>query len=148
VVPQPLDAVRASSQLLSEDDLRVRLLLEVRILGAPPAGPPDTRPSAATVLLQGLSSPGLVVRLPGQPLPVPLGTLGPPGTGLEQVVRLTVDVVALGCAEPPQPRRLALEVTRGEGATGLAGTVPVRDRAEVVQALEGLVRRSCGRPGG
>jgi hypothetical protein len=147
VVPDPLDAVRASSQLLSQDELRVRLLLEVRIVGAPPAGPPDTRPSAATVLLQGLSSPGLVVRLAGQPLPVPLGSLGPPGTGLEQVVRLTVDAVALGCVEPQRPRRLALQVSRGPRGSGVGSTVAVRDRAEVVEALEGLVRRSCGRPG-
>jgi hypothetical protein len=169
VAPDPLAAVGASSQLLTQDELRVRLLVEVRIAVPPPAaGLAGTRPASAQVLLEGLSSPGLVVRLPGRPLPVPLGYLGRAGTGsdagtgtdtgtgtvfdtgtgtvFEQVVRLTVDAVALGCVEPQRPRRLALQVSRGPRGSGVAATVAVRDRAEVVEALEGLVRRSCGRP--
>jgi hypothetical protein len=148
VPPDPLPGVQANSQLLTQDELRVRLLVEVRIAGAAPAdGLAGTRPASAQVLLEGLSSPGLVVRLPGRPLPVPLGYLGRTGTGLEQVVRLTVDAVALGCAEPQRPRRLALEVSRGPSGSGIAASVAVRDRAEVTEALEGLVRRSCGRLG-
>jgi hypothetical protein len=160
VAPDPLAAVGASSQLLTQDELRVRLLVEVRIAVPPPAaGLAGTRPASAQVLLEGLSSPGLVVRLPGRPLPVPLGYLGRTDTGsdastdtatgtvFEQVVRLTVDAVALGCVEPQRPRRLALQVSRGPRGSGVGSTVAVRDRAEVVEALEGLVRRSCGRPG-
>ena len=143
--PDLFPGVQASSQLLSEDRLRVRLLVEVRIASQPAAtGLPGSGFSAVQVRLQGISAPGLVVRATGRPLPLLLGYVGRFGSGLEQVVRLTVDVVALGCAEPARPRRLALALSRYTVDGEVEGVVQVRDRAEVVQALEDLVQRSCG----
>ena len=147
VVSPAFPGVQASSQLVSQDRLRVRLLVEVRIAaGAATTALPDTGASAAQVRLQGISAPGLVVRIGEYGPPVLLGYVGRFGSGLEQVVRLTVDVVALGCAEPERPRRLAMSLTRSSGTPGspdVDATLQVRDRAEVAQALEALVRRSC-----
>jgi hypothetical protein len=66
------------------------------------------------------------------------------GSGLEQVVRLTVDVVALGCVERERPRRLSLALTRSSATSGdVTAGVRVQDSAEVAAALDELVRRSC-----
>jgi len=153
VAPSLFPGLDATAQVVAQDSLRVRLLVEVRIAAQPVrpvqpvqpvrTGRPGGSASAAQVRLQAITAPGLVVRLGDRPAPLLLGYVGRFGSGLEQVVELTVDVVALGCAEPDRPRRLSLSVRRSTGATDVDATVPVQDRSGVTQALEELVRRSC-----
>jgi hypothetical protein len=105
---RPFAGVRASSQLLSQDELRVRLLVEVRI--ACRAGRPGCRQraAAAQVRLQGCP-PGAGRAAAGRAAAVAARLRrARSARGLEQVVRLTVDVVALGLRGAERPRRLAL----------------------------------------
>jgi hypothetical protein len=150
VTPPAFAGVTASAQLLSQEALRVRLLVEVRIAAEPAStGLPGSGAPAAQLRLQGISAPDLTVRLVDAPPPLVLGYVGRFGPGLEQVVRLTVEVVAGGCAEPEPARRLTMSLTRSTASSDVDGTVRLRDRPELTQALEALVRRSCdgaGRP--
>jgi hypothetical protein len=143
-VPSPFAGVRATARVLAQDPLQVRLLVEVRIQAEPAdTGLPGSGASAAQVRLGGVISPGLAVRLGDRP-PVLLGYVGRFGSGVEQVVRLTVDVVALGCVEREQPRRLFLSLTRTSATSDdVSATVQVQDSAQVAAALDELVRRSC-----
>jgi hypothetical protein len=123
----------------------VRLLVEVRIEAEPAdTGLPGSGASAAQVRLQGITSPGLAVRLDDRQPPLLLGYVGRFGSGLEQVVQLTVHVVALGCVEREQPRRLFLSLTRTSATSDdVSATLQVQDSAVVAAALDELVRRSC-----
>jgi hypothetical protein len=147
-VPQAVSDVQATAQLLSQDARQVQLLVEVRIAAEPATtGLPGSAAPSAQVRLLGISAPGLAVRLGDRPPPLLLGYVGRFGPGREQVVRLTVDVVALGCAAPEPARRLTAALRRSTASSDADSTVLIRDRPEVTQALEALVRRSCGGAG-
>jgi hypothetical protein len=136
--------VQGSAQLVSQDRLRVRLLVEVRIAAQPvESGLPGSSAAAAQVRLERIRVAGLGVRYGTRPPPVLLGYVGRFGSGLEQVVRLTVDVVALGCADTAGPPRLTMGLTRSTASGEVDGTVRVQDGAGVAEALEALEARGC-----
>lgn len=142
--------LRATTQVVVEQTLAVQLLLEVRISAAPaPAVHERGSARAVQVRLLHIGSEGFDVQLLQRPPPLLLGYVGRFGGGLEQVVRLSAEVVVADCAVAvAAPRELRLDLRRGDRGEGPAGSVLVQTSAETVRALDELVRRSCRRPGG
>lgn len=142
--------LRATAQVVVEQAMAVQVLLEVRISAAPaPAVHERGSARAVQVRLQHVRSEGFDVRLLQRPPPLLLGYVGRFGGGLEQVVRLSAEVGVADCATAvAAPRRIRLDLRRGDRGEGPAGSVPVQSSAETVRALDELVRRSCLRPGG
>lgn len=142
--------LRSTTQVVVEQTLAVQLLLEVRISAGPaPAVHERGSTRAVQVRLLQVGAEGFDVRLLQRPPPVLLGYVGRFGGGLEQVVRLSAEVVVAECAVAvAAPRRIRLDLRRGDRGEGPAGSVLVQSSAETVRALDELVRRSCRRPGG
>lgn len=143
--------LRATTQVVVEQALAVQVLLEVRISAAPaPAVHERGSARAVQVRLLDVESEGFRVRLLQRPPPLVLGYVGRFGDGgLEQVVRLSAEVLVADCATAvAAPHRIRLDLRRGDRGEGPTGSVLVRSSAETVRALDELVRRSCRRPGG
>lgn len=148
VAVEDFPGLRATTQVVVAQALAVQVLLEVRISAAPaPAVSGRGSARAVQVRLLDVRSEGLDVRLLQGPPPLLLGYVGRFGGGLEQVVRLSAEIAVADCATAvAAPRRIWLDLRRGDRAEGPAGSVPVQSSAETEREMDELVRRSCRRP--
>ncbi len=102
-------------------------------------------PQPGRVELVQLVARGFELRVPGG-TPRVLGELDRRNSGVNETVRLLLDVVVVDCAVDSQAQRtIGLRVRRGDGPVGL---VTAAAEPEVSRALDRLVARTCRRPRG
>ena len=145
--PIGVPGVTATVALVDDGEAMTRLRVAVALAGTS-TGRGDTGGSAEPERLElvEVNGRGFAFRPPGAALPLPLGEVGRFGSGLPAVVPVPLDAVVTDCSvDTRAPRRIVLTVRRGGGPTG---RVLVASQPDVVRALDGLVARSCRRPGG
>lgn len=139
--------VRATAAVETERELVARVGFEFAVDGSATGRGDTNGPTEPEQLrLLDITARGFQFRLVDRSTPLVLGPVGRFASGLPYAVQLQADVVVVTCSvDVRAPRDIRAVVRQDDGPTA---QVLVGKDADVVRALDDLVRRTCRRPRG